>query len=88
MTLLHDIGTGKVDPVVVAAILAGNALLIPSGIKPAPPEALILVETVVPLRFRTSKYALKNIKMLLEGRMQSLKNTAMALEDMVTLFSV
>jgi tRNA pseudouridine38-40 synthase len=88
VTLLHDIGTGKIDPVVVAAILAGNALLIRSGIKPAPPEALILVETVVPLRFRTSKYALKNIKTLLEGRMQSLKNTAMALEDMVTLFSV
>jgi tRNA pseudouridine38-40 synthase len=87
VTLLHDIGTGKMDPGAVEAILAGSAFTIPSGIEPAPPEALVLVETAVPLRFRTSKHALKNIKTLLEGRMQSLKHTARALEDMTTLFS-
>ncbi|MFX1265775.1 MAG: tRNA pseudouridine(38-40) synthase TruA [Promethearchaeota archaeon] len=60
VSLLQEIGEGKSSPSLTADILSGQSA-IPSGIRPAPPENLVLVETVISLRMKPSEFAIKRI---------------------------
>lgn len=59
-SLLQEIGEGGSSPSLIADILSGQSV-IPSGIRPAPPENLVLVETVVSLRMKPSEFAIRRI---------------------------
>ena len=60
VSLLQEIGEGKSSPSLITDILSGQSV-IPSGIRPAPSENLVLVETVVSLRMKPSRFAIKRI---------------------------
>ncbi len=60
VSLLQGVGEGEWSPSVIADILSGQNA-IPSGIRPAPPENLVLVETVVSLRMKPSEFAIRRM---------------------------
>jgi tRNA pseudouridine38-40 synthase len=69
--LLKEIGTRKSSPSVIPDILSGRNV-IPSGIRPAPPESLVLVETVVSIRMKSSEFAVRRIQKHIGGHMNFL----------------
>ncbi|MFW9793138.1 MAG: tRNA pseudouridine(38-40) synthase TruA [Candidatus Thorarchaeota archaeon] len=86
VTLLTDVGTGKIKPDDIKNILTGQAK-IPSGIKPAPPENLILIETTTPLKLKVSKYAIRRISALLTDRLKYHTRTERTLNNVIGFFS-
>lgn len=86
-TLLHRVGIGELDPSAIDMIIEGNHHIIPSGIRPAPPEGLVLIETIVPIRFRTSRYALRRIRTLLKNEIGFHKRSMCTLGSALTFFS-
>ncbi len=86
VTLLTDVGIGKIKPDEVNEILLGRTK-IPSGIRPAPPENLILVETVTPVKLKISKYAIRRITALLNDRLEYHRHTTKTLENVINYFS-
>lgn len=70
-SLLQEIGEGESSPSLMTEILSGQSV-IPSGIRPAPPENLVLVETVVSLRMKPSEFAIKRIHKHLSNHLKSL----------------
>lgn len=65
ITILHDIGLGVADESLILGLLEGNQRAVRGGIEPAPPENLFLIETVVPFRLNTSKYAIRRMRICL-----------------------
>lgn len=87
VTLLQQVGLSQLDSDSVSTILQGSKTPIPGGIAPAPPERLVLIETIVPLRFVVSRYALREVRMLLEKRVKVLRSSLETLKDSISLFS-
>lgn len=61
VSLLQEIGEGNSSPSLITDILSGRSV-IPSGIRPAPPENLVLVETAVSTRLKPSEFAIRRIQ--------------------------
>ncbi len=86
VTLLAEIGTGRIKPEVIYNILSGQKVL-PSGIQPAPPENLVLVETIVPFKMKTSKYALRMIRKQLSERLEQFRRSIRTVDNIIDYFS-
>ncbi len=86
VTLLTDVGIGKIGLDVINDILTGR-IKIPSGIQPAPPENLILIETAIPLKLKTSKYAIRRIMTHLSERFEYHKHSTRTLSNVIDFFS-
>jgi tRNA pseudouridine38-40 synthase len=78
VSLLIQIGTGAMDIQTFSNLLSGQAI-IPGGIEPAPPESLVLVETAIPIRMITSKYALSRVRKEFSSHLNYLKRSGRAL---------
>ncbi|MHA2024992.1 MAG: tRNA pseudouridine(38-40) synthase TruA [Candidatus Thorarchaeota archaeon] len=86
VTLVSDVGTGEIRLDEVNDILTGK-VSIPSGIEPAPPENLVLLESVVPHRMKTSKYAIRRILAHLKERFEYHNRSMRTLDNLIDLFS-
>jgi tRNA pseudouridine38-40 synthase len=87
VTLLAEIGLNDVKPETILEVLDGNKKTVRGGIQPAPPENLVLMETIVPFRFITSKYALRKIQKLLSTRRDFLRRSTLTLSGLTDHFS-
>ncbi len=67
VTLLRLVGIHKISLAEVYEMLS-QPRLVRSGIRPAPPESLVLVEAVVPFVLQPHKYALRRIIRTLRSR--------------------
>ncbi|MHA1925686.1 MAG: hypothetical protein ACW974_07200, partial [Candidatus Thorarchaeota archaeon] len=74
VSLLVQIGTGIMGMQTLSNHLNGHDI-IPGGIEPAPAECLVLVETAIPIRMNTSKYALSRIKKQLSSHLSYLRRS-------------
>ncbi len=73
VTLLTQIGLSQIEPEVILDVLKGKGKR--GGIEPAPPENLILMETVVPFSFTPSKYGLRRIQKVVTNRLEFIRRT-------------
>jgi tRNA pseudouridine38-40 synthase len=87
VTLLTAIGKEQVKPETVLEILTGSKKTIRGGIEPAPPENLVLMETIVPFRFIISKYAIRRIQTYLSNRREFLQRSTLSLIGITDYFS-
>jgi tRNA pseudouridine38-40 synthase len=87
VTLLTEIGSEKLKPETILEVLDGSKKTIRGGIEPAPPENLVLMETVVPFRLATSKYALRRIQNYLTARHDFLRRSSLTLSGLTNHFS-
>jgi tRNA pseudouridine38-40 synthase len=87
VTLLTAIGLEKIKPETILEILNGNKKTVRGGIEPAPPENLVLMETIVPFRFTTSKYALRRIQNYLNTQRDFLRRFSLTLFGLTDYFS-
>jgi tRNA pseudouridine38-40 synthase len=71
ITLFKMIGSQAYSLSVIKDIFEKHDV-IQGGIEPAPPECLFLVESAVPLKMNTSKYALSKIRKYLRNQMELL----------------
>ena len=71
ITLFKMIGSGFYSPHVIKELLEKHDV-IQGGIEPAPPECLFLVESALPLKMKTSKYALSRIRKFLRNQVELL----------------
>lgn len=78
ISILVQVGEGQFDSDIVTKILL-EQYTIPSGITPAPPESLVLVETVAPIRMKQSKHALSRLRKNLDSMIHSLERIHIAL---------
>ncbi|MBS3793555.1 MAG: tRNA pseudouridine(38-40) synthase TruA [Candidatus Thorarchaeota archaeon] len=60
VSLLIEIGMHKMNPSIIGKLLSGQG--ISGGIHPAPPECLVLMESVVPLEMKSNISALYRIR--------------------------
>jgi tRNA pseudouridine38-40 synthase len=74
VSMLIQIGIGKLDMQTFSNHLNSPGI-IPGGIEPAPPECLVLVETAIPIRMTTSKYALSRIRKQLSAHLNYLRRS-------------
>jgi tRNA pseudouridine38-40 synthase len=86
VTLLTDVGIRTIRPCEINDIILGR-LKIPSGIKPAPPENLVLVETIIPMKLKISKYAIRRITALLKDQLEYHRHTTRTLNNVIDYFS-
>ncbi len=86
VTLLSDVGSGEIRFDEINDILTGR-VSIPSGIMPAPPENLVLLESVVPLRLKTNKYAIRRISAHLKERFEHHNRSIRTLDNVIDFFS-
>ncbi len=86
ITLLTEIGTERVKLNVINKILSGQKAL-PSGIEPAPPENLVLVETIVPFKMKTSKYAIRMIRKQLSEQLEQFRRSIRTVDNVIDYFS-
>jgi tRNA pseudouridine38-40 synthase len=87
VTLLMEIGLRYMEPDVILEVLQGIKKRKPGGIEPAPPENLILMETIVPFSFTLSKYGLKRIQKLLNNRLDFIKRSNDTLSGFISFLS-
>jgi tRNA pseudouridine38-40 synthase len=87
VTLMTAIGLGQIKPEAIIEILDGSKKTVRGGIKPAPPENLVLMETIVPFRFITRKYALRRIQNYLNTRRDFLKRSSLTLFGLTDHFA-
>jgi len=87
VTLLTEIGLHYMEPDVILEVLQGIKKRKPGGIEPAPPENLILMETIVPFSLKPSKYGLKRIQKLLNDRLDFVKRTSNTLSGFSSYLS-
>jgi tRNA pseudouridine38-40 synthase len=85
VTLLSDVGSGEIRINDLNNILTGQ-VSIPSGIRPAPPENLILMESVVPQRFKISKYAIRRIMAHIKERFEHHDRSMRTLGNLIAFF--
>ena len=82
VSLLIRIGNEEFTSAIIDDILAKKT--VSSGIEPAPPESLVLIESIVPFRMTKSKYGLKRVQKQIREQITHLKrslNTLNALND-------
>jgi tRNA pseudouridine38-40 synthase len=87
VTLLTEIGLHHMEPEVILEVLQGLKKRNPGGIEPAPPENLILMETIVPFSLIPSKYGLKRMQKLLNDRLDFSKRTCNTLSGFSSYLS-
>ncbi|RDE11095.1 MAG: tRNA pseudouridine(38-40) synthase TruA [Candidatus Thorarchaeota archaeon] len=87
VTLLTEIGLENMKPETILEVLDGGKKTIRGGIEPAPPENLVLMETVVPFRLTTSKYALRRIQNYLTTHHDFLRRSNLTLSGLTNHFS-
>jgi len=87
VTLLTEIGLQNMKPEVIHEVLQGVKKTIRGGIEPAPPENLILMETVVPFLLTPSKYGMKRIHRILNTRLEYIKRSSNTLSGIINYFS-
>jgi len=87
VTILLQIGIGNLSPEVIHEIIQGMRKTVHSGIKPAPAEGLILLETIIPVRFISSKYAKRKIQKILTERFEYLNRSTLTLCGFINYFS-
>ncbi len=86
VTLLTDVGIKEIRLDEINDILIGR-IKIPSGIRPAPPENMILVETALPLKLKISKYAIRRIIAHLSERFEYHRRSTRTLSNVIDFFS-
>jgi tRNA pseudouridine38-40 synthase len=86
VTLLTEIGTERIKLDTINNILSGQKRL-PSGIQPAPPENLVLVETIVPFKMKTSKYAVRMIRKQLSEQLEQFRRSIRTVDKVIDYFS-
>ncbi len=86
VTLLTEIGTGKIKLEIINNLLSGKKVLT-SGIQPAPPENLVLVETIVPIKMKTSKYAIRMIHNQLNEQLDQYRRSIRTVNNVIDYFS-
>jgi tRNA pseudouridine38-40 synthase len=86
VTLLSEVGLGRIKPEEINHILLGQKVL-PSGLQPAPPENLVLLETVIPIRMKTSKYAIRIIKNQLNDQLELYRRSIRTVNSVIDYFS-
>ncbi len=86
VTLLTEIGTGKIKLEIINNILSGQNVLA-SGIQPAPAENLVLVETIVPFKMKTSKYAIRMIRKQLSEQLEQFRRSIRTVDNVIDYFS-
>jgi len=86
VTLLTEIGTERIKLDAINNILSGQKVL-PSGIQPAPPENLVLVETIVPFKMKTSKYAIRMIRKQLSEQLEQFRRSIRTVDKVIDYFS-
>jgi tRNA pseudouridine38-40 synthase len=86
VTLLTDVGIKEIRLDEINDILTGR-VKIPSGIRPAPPENLLLIETALPLKLKISKYAVRRIMVHLTERFEYHRRSTRTLSNVIDFFS-
>ena len=86
VTLLKELGTEKIKLQMINDILSGKKALT-SGIQPAPPENLVLVETIVSYKMKTSKHAIQLIRKKLNDKLEQHKLSIITLDNLIGYFS-
>ncbi len=84
-TLLSSIGAGEVSPDVSSQLLDTETTL-PGGIRPAPAECLVLMETVVPFNFHPSKYAVRRIRKAINTKLSLITRVTPTLHSIDSFF--
>ncbi|TFG99857.1 tRNA pseudouridine(38-40) synthase TruA [Candidatus Thorarchaeota archaeon] len=87
VTVLTEIGLHRMEPDVILDVIQGIRTRNRGGIEPAPPENLILMETIVPFPLTPSKYGLKRIQKLVNNRLDSIKRTGNTLSGFTSYLS-
>jgi tRNA pseudouridine38-40 synthase len=72
ISILVQVGEGQFESDIITKILR-EQYTIPSGITPAAPESLVLVETITPIRMKKSKHALGRLRKNLDSMVYSLE---------------
>ncbi len=83
VTLLKQIGLG-IYPVTKIEDILHHGVRLRSGIDPAPPEGLFLMESIVPLHFTPDKGALQKIRALLATQISFLSSQLTALSSIAS----
>ncbi|MHA2424343.1 MAG: tRNA pseudouridine(38-40) synthase TruA [Candidatus Thorarchaeota archaeon] len=86
VTLLIEIGTERIKLDIINKILSGQKGLA-GGIQPAPPENLVLVETIVPFKIKTSKYAIRMIQKQLSDQLEQYRRSIRTVNNVIDYFS-
>ena len=86
VTLLTEIGAERIELETINNILSGQKVLA-SGIQPAPPENLVLVETIVPFKMKTSKYAIRMIRKQLSEQREQFRRSVRTVDNVIDYFS-
>ena len=87
VTLLIEIGLHQMEPEIILEVLQGIKKRNWGGIEPAPPENLILMETIVPFPLTPSKYGLKRIQKLVNNRLDFIKRSNNTLSGFTSYLS-
>ena len=87
VTLLTEIGLHHTEPEVILEVLQGIKKRNRGGIEPAPPENLILMETIVPFPLTPSKYGLKRIQKIVNNRLDFIKRSNNTLSGFTSYLS-
>ncbi|MFW9962013.1 MAG: tRNA pseudouridine(38-40) synthase TruA [Candidatus Sifarchaeia archaeon] len=82
VTLLTEIGAERIKPEVIEDFLSGQRVF-QSGIQPAPPENLVLVETIVPIKMRPSKYAIRIIQKKLYNQLDQYRKSIRTISNII-----
>ncbi|MFW9832516.1 MAG: tRNA pseudouridine(38-40) synthase TruA [Candidatus Thorarchaeota archaeon] len=85
VTLLTEIGHERIKSEQINDILQGRNVL-PSGIQPAPPENLVLIETVIPIRMKRSKYAIRIIRNKLNDQLEKYRRSLRTVDNLIDYF--
>ncbi|MFW9786663.1 MAG: tRNA pseudouridine(38-40) synthase TruA [Candidatus Thorarchaeota archaeon] len=86
ITLLTEIGKERIRLDAINDILSGKRVLA-SGVQPAPPENLVLMESVVPIRMTTSKNAVRLIRTMLADQLGRYRRAITTIENVSGFFS-
>ncbi|KXH76715.1 MAG: hypothetical protein AM326_02165 [Candidatus Thorarchaeota archaeon SMTZ-45] len=86
VTLLTEIGAERIKLESIENILSGHQVF-KSGIQPAPPENLVLMETIVPVQMKPSKYAIRLIQKQLYNQLEQYRRSIRTVSNVIDHFS-
>jgi len=86
ISLLTRIGNGELQLNAVRKLLERTNVL-PGGINPSPPESLVLLDVVVPIRMNVSKYGRRKIQKELARRLGYLHRSTMTFSALTESFN-
>ncbi|TFG33410.1 tRNA pseudouridine(38-40) synthase TruA [Candidatus Thorarchaeota archaeon] len=87
VTVLTEIGLYRMEPDVILEVIQGIRKRNRGGIEPAPPENLILMETIVPFSLIPSKYGLKRVQKIVNDRLDFIRRTSNTLSGFSSYLS-